>query len=55
MAKKIKQAVKPMDVTKVMRKARRDAELARGGRPRAWTAPDGRKEAARKACRGRVA
>lgn len=40
------------DMAKVMRRQRREAELARGGAPRAWVAKNGKAEASKNACRG---
>ena len=36
---------------KAMRRARREAELARGGRQRAWVAKNGKAVASKQACR----
>jgi hypothetical protein len=55
MARKRKtKTTKVQDATKAMRRARREAELARGGAPRAWVQANGKAKASKAACRGRI-
>lgn len=51
--KKNRKPTQTQEAAKSMRRTARDAELARGGRPRAVTFPDRRAVEDKKACRGR--